>query len=100
MQIRTLAAQKQRDGIWTASLILACVSIVIQLLSLFVLYLTAKGDIRNAQQQPRLERYNTLALIIIILIAVINVVINIFMITINPKSFLDTRSLEILQQKN
>jgi formate hydrogenlyase subunit 3/multisubunit Na+/H+ antiporter MnhD subunit len=99
MQLRTLILQKQHDPIWIVSLVLVCVSILSLFGLAFVLYVVVKGDIRNPQQQVRLERFNNFALFIIIFISIINVLINIFMSTTNPKSFLDTRSLEILQQQ-
>ena len=99
MQLKTLILQKQHDGIWTASLILVCISIISQIGLAFLLYIIIKGDIRNPQKQQKLELYNNLALVIIAIIVIINVIINIFMMTTNPKSFLDTRSLEILQQQ-
>jgi hypothetical protein len=57
-----------------------------------------KGDIRNSAKQSRLERFNNFALVVVVFVALINVAINVLMLTINPKSFLDTRSLELLQQ--
>ena len=99
MQLRTLILQKQHDGIWIASLVLVCVSIL-SLIGLAVIsYFVAKGDIRNPQKQTKLERYNNLTFFIIIFISIVNVVINMFMLTISPKSFLDIRSLEILEQR-
>jgi hypothetical protein len=99
MQLRTLILQKQHDGIWIASVILVCVSIIIQFGLGFLLYLLIKDDIRSPQKQLKLERLNILAFVCIIFISIINILINVFMITINPKSFLDTHSLELLQQR-
>lgn len=98
MQLRTLIIQKHHDGIWIASLILVCLSILAQFGLAFILYILVRGDIRNPPKQPKLERYNTLAFFIILAIAIINVIINILMLTIDPKSFIDQRSLEYLQQ--
>ncbi|CAF2898769.1 unnamed protein product [Rotaria sp. Silwood2] len=100
MQLRILKLQKQHDGIWIASLILVCISILVQIGLTSILYIIAKGDIRNPLQQIKLERYNTIAFIIIIIVFIINAIINLFMLTTNSKSFLDTRSLEILQNQN
>jgi heme/copper-type cytochrome/quinol oxidase subunit 1 len=99
MQLRTLILQKQHDRTWIASLILVCLSILMHFGLAFILYILAKGDIRNPQKQMKLERYNKIALFIIVTVSIINVVINILMLTTNPKSFLDERSLELLQQK-
>jgi hypothetical protein len=99
MQLRTLILQKQHDGIWIASVILVCVSIIIQFGLGFLLYLLIKDDIRSPQKQLKLERLNILAFVCIIFISIINILINVFMLTINPKSFLDTHSLELLQQR-
>lgn len=99
MQIRILALQKYHDGIWIASIILACISILIQIGLFFVLYKSITSDIRIARKQPLLVKYNTLALFIVLFLTIINIVINILMFTINPQSFLDSHSLEILQQR-
>ncbi|CAF0723698.1 unnamed protein product [Adineta ricciae] len=56
MQLRTLITQKQRDGIWVASLILVCVSILAQIGLAFLLTVVGKGNIQNPQKQIRLER--------------------------------------------
>jgi len=100
MQLRTLILQKQRDGIWIASVILVCVSIIIQFGLAWVLYMLGKEDIQNPQRRRKLERNNNIALVLIVLITVINAIINIFMLTVDPKSYLDARSLEILEQRN
>lgn len=96
MQLRTLALQKQRDGIWISCVVLASVSILLEIILSFVFYTLIKGDIRNPRKQLQLARYNNWALVLIILLSIINILINIFMLTTDPKSFLDTRSLEIL----
>ncbi|CAF0812495.1 unnamed protein product [Adineta steineri] len=98
MQLRTLILQKQHDGFWTASLILVCVSFLFLIGLALILYVLIKGDIRNVEQQTNLERFNTLALVVILFICIVNILINAFMLSTNPKHFLDNRSLEILQQ--
>ncbi|CAF4031118.1 unnamed protein product [Rotaria magnacalcarata] len=98
--MRTLILQKQRDTIWIASLVLVCVSIIFQCGLAFFLYILGRGDITKRQSQTKLTRYNIVALLIIGIIALINITLNILMLTINPKSFLDTRSLELLQNQN
>ncbi|CAF0787682.1 unnamed protein product [Adineta steineri] len=98
MQLRTLILQKQHDGFWTASLILVCVSFLFLIGLALILYVLIKGDIRNIEQQTNLERFNTLALVVILFICIVNILINAFMLSTNPKHFLDNRSLEILQQ--
>lgn len=96
MQLRTLITQKQRDGIWIASLVLVCVSILAQIGLAFLLTIVGKGNIQNPQKQIRLERYNNLVLFITMLISIINVIINVFMSTTDPKNYLDSSSLETL----
>ncbi|CAF4448952.1 unnamed protein product [Rotaria socialis] len=100
MQMRTLILQKQRDQIWTASLVFVCVSIIFQCGLAVILYILGKGDITKRQSQTKLALYNIAALAIIGIIALINIILNILMLTINPKHFLDTRSLELLQNQN
>jgi spore coat polysaccharide biosynthesis predicted glycosyltransferase SpsG len=93
MQLRTLITQKQRDGIWIASLTLVCVSILAQMGLAFLLVVIGKGNIQNPNKQSKLERYNNLTLFITMLISVVNVIINVFMSTTNPASYLDVPSL-------
>jgi hypothetical protein len=100
MQLRTLILQKQHDGVWIASLILVIVSILTQFGLAFLLYMLVKDDIRNPHKQLKLERTNTFALVIIVFISIINIIVNILMLTTNPKSFLDTHSLELLEKKD
>ena len=99
MQLRMLILQKQRDGIWIASLTLVCVSILIQLVLFFPLYLLIKGDIRNPNKQAKLERLNTWTMVIVFLSAVINILVNVLMLSISRNSFFDTQMLELLQQR-
>lgn len=94
MQLRTLIIQKQHDAIWIASLILVCVSILIQLLLAWILVIVGKGDIQNPEKQTRLEKYNNIALFLTVLISMINVVINAFMTSTSPSSFLDPTLLK------
>ena len=100
MQLRTLILQKQRDNIWIASIILVCIAVLSQIGLYFILYILVKGDIRNSQKQNKLERYNNFALLLIILASIINIVVNVFMLTTNSNSFLDKHSLELLRNQN
>ena len=97
MQLRTLILQKHHDNIWIASLSLVCISILFHMALAYLLFVVGKDDIRNAQKQVKLERCNNLALFIIVVVTIINVVINVFMLTINPRSFLDSRTLALLE---
>ena len=97
MQLRTLIVQKQHDGIWLASLLLVCLSIVAQIGLGYILLVMGKGDIQNPQKQEKLERWNNIALFITMVISVINLIINVFMSTTNPNSYLDTAALELLK---
>ena len=89
MQLRTLLIQKQHDGIWIASLVLVCVSILAQIGLAYILIVIGKGDIQNPNKQEKLEKLNNLALFITALISMINVLINVFMSTTNAQSFLE-----------
>ena len=97
MQLRTLLVQKQHDGIWLASLLLVCLSILAQIGLGYILLVMGKGDIQNPQKQEKLERWNNIALFITMMISVINLIINVFMSTTNPNSYLDTASLDLLK---
>ena len=99
MQLRTLILQKHHDNIWIASLALVCISILFHMGLVCLLFVIGKEDIRNVQKQVKLERLNTVALLIIVVVTIMNVVINVFMLTINPRSFLDGRTLALLEQQ-
>ncbi|CAF3409394.1 unnamed protein product [Rotaria sp. Silwood1] len=98
MQLRTLINQKQRDGIWIASLVLVCISILAQILLAYILIIVGKGNIQNPAKQEKLEKYNNIALFITTLVSMINVLINVFMSTTDSSSYLDTASLELLKK--
>lgn len=89
MQLRTLVTQKQRDGIWIASLFLVCISIIVQLILAYILIIIGKGDIQDPEKQPKLEKYNNLTLFLTVLVSVINVIINAFMTSTDPSNFID-----------
>jgi hypothetical protein len=94
MQLRTLLTQKQRDGIWIASLILVSVSILVQILLAYILIIVGKGDIQDPEKQTKLEKYNNIAFFLTILISMINVIINGLMTTTNSTSYLETSLLK------
>ncbi|CAM4816220.1 unnamed protein product [Rotaria magnacalcarata] len=72
MQLRTLASQKQRDVIWAASVVLVCMSILVQIILAYLLVIVGK-------------------------VSMINVVINVFMSTTDSNSYLDTNSLQLIK---
>ena len=94
MQLRTLVAQKQRDGIWIASLILVCISLLVQLILAYILVVIGKGDIQDPDKQKKLERYNNLSLFLTTLVSVINVIINAFMTSTDSTSYIDPALLQ------
>lgn len=98
MQLRMLILQKQRDGIWIASLVLVCVSIAIQFGLTFLFYLLIKDDIRNPNKQAKLERWNTLSMVIIFLVSIVNILVNVMMLSTNRNSFFDAQILEQYQR--
>lgn len=99
MQLRTLILQKQHDTVWIICLLLVCISIVLHIGFGVLLFILAKGDIRNSRQQLRLERLNCLSLILAVIVAILNVVLNGLMMSTNPKAFLDRTSLELIQNQ-
>lgn len=98
VQVRTLVLQKQHDTIWIVTLILVCLSIVCQFGLGFILYLLLKGARRSSAKQGKQKCLDIALLITVGVFVGINLTINVFMLTTNPQSFLDTRSLELLQQ--
>ena len=100
MQLRTLILQKQHDTVWIISLLLVCVVIILEVGFGVVLFILAKGDIRDSRLQIRLERFNCIAMILAILIGVLNVVINGLMLSTNPKAFLDRSTLEMIENRH
>ncbi|CAM4958288.1 unnamed protein product [Rotaria socialis] len=97
MQLRTLASQKQRDVIWAASVLLVCISIIVQIILAYLLVIVGKGNIQDPQKQLKLEKYNNMALFLTTLVSMVNVVINVFMSTTDSTSYLDTKSLELIR---
>lgn len=97
MQLRTLIVQKHHDGIWVASLILVCISILAQMGLAYILIILGKGDVQNPHKQDKLEKFNNIALFVTIIISMINVIINVFMSTTNPQSYLDPSVLNSLK---
>lgn len=89
MQLRSLIIQKQRDGIWIASLVLVTLSILTQLGLAYVLIVVGKGNIEKPEKQRKLEKFNNLALFLTVLVSVINVIINVFMSTTTSQSYMD-----------
>lgn len=100
MQLRTLIAQKQRDGIWIASLVLVCVSLLLQILLAYMLVVIGRGNIQDRDTRTKLGRYNNLCLFLTTLISIINVVINVFMTSTNPNSFIDPNLLQSSKDQN
>jgi len=94
MQLRTLLAQKQHDGIWIASLILVCISIIAQVILAYILIIVGKGDIRDPEKQTKLEKYNNIALFFAVLISIINIIINAFMTTASSHNYFEKSLLE------
>ncbi|CAF4059006.1 unnamed protein product [Rotaria magnacalcarata] len=97
MQLRTLASQKQRDVIWAASVVLVCMSILVQIILAYLLVIVGKGNIQDPQKQVKLQQYNNIALFLTTLVSMINVVINVFMSTTDSNSYLDTNSLQLIK---
>ena len=81
VQLKTLLGDKiQHDALWYVGLSLVCVSLFIQVINACILVLLGKDDISKEQKQHRLVSLNNFSLILSVLLAIVNVVLNIIVV--------------------
>jgi len=85
VQLKTvLSNMTKQDTLWWVGLVLICLSLLIQVFNGCVLVLMGTDDITQARRQRRLVSLNNLSLIFSVLLAVINVVLNVI-VAVDPQ---------------
>lgn len=90
VQLKNLLGNKtQQDSLWYIGLTLVCLSLFIQVINACVLVLLGKDDISKEQKQQRLVSLNNFSLILSVLLAIVNVVLNV-LVAVDPKLLVPT----------
>ena len=90
VQLKNLLGNKtQQDAIWYVGLTLVCISLFIQVINACVLVLLGKDDISKEQKQQRLVSLNNFSLILSVLLAIVNVVLNV-LVAVDPRLLVPT----------
>jgi hypothetical protein len=75
-----LGNMSKQDPLWWVGLVLVCISIFIQVLNGCTLVLMGTNDITKVRRQPRLISLNNLSLIFSVLLAIVNVILNVIVV--------------------
>jgi hypothetical protein len=90
VQLKTLLGNKtNQDYLWYVGLTLVCISLFIQVINACILVLLGTNDISKEQRQHRLVSLNNFSLILSVLLAIVNVVLNVIVV-VEPKIFTTT----------
>jgi uncharacterized membrane protein YvlD (DUF360 family) len=90
VQLKTLLTNGvNHDALWYVGLTLVCISLFIQVINACILVLLGKDDISKEQKQHRLVSLNNFSLILSVLLAIVNVVLNVIVV-IEPKILVPT----------
>lgn len=85
VQLKTLLGNHvHHDVLWFVSLTLVCVSLLIQVINGCLLVLLGKGNIGEEQRQHRLISFNDLSLVLSVLLAIVNIVLNVI-VAVEPQ---------------
>lgn len=85
VQLKTLLGNKaDHDTLWYVGLALVCVSLFIQVINACILVLLGTDDISKERRQHRLVSLNNFSLILSVLLAIVNVVLNII-VAVEPQ---------------
>jgi hypothetical protein len=85
VQLKTLLGNKTNyDTLWYVGLALVCVSLFIQAINACILVLLGTGDISKEPRQHRLISLNNISLILSVLLAIVNVVLNVI-VAVDPQ---------------
>jgi len=85
VQLKNLLANKTNpDALWYVGLTLVCISLFIQVINACILVLLGTGDIGKERRQERLVSLNNISLILSVLLAIVNVVLNVI-VAVEPK---------------
>ncbi|CAF3844835.1 unnamed protein product [Rotaria sordida] len=87
VQLKTLLGnQTNQDTLWYVGLALVCISLLIQVVNACILVLLGTNDISKERRQHRLISLNNFSLILSVLLAIVNVVLNVI-VAVDPKIF-------------
>lgn len=90
VQLKNLLGNKtHQDALWYIGLTLVCISLFIQVINACILVLLGKDDISKEQKQQRLVSLNNFSLILSVLLAIVNVVLNVI-VAVEPKLLIPT----------
>jgi hypothetical protein len=90
VQLKTLLGGKiHHDVLWYVGLTLVCISLFIQIINACILVLLGKDDISKEQKQQRLVSLNNFSLILSVLLAIVNVVLNVIVV-VEPQILIPT----------
>ncbi|CAF2673543.1 unnamed protein product [Rotaria sp. Silwood2] len=85
VQLKTLLGNKaNQDTLWYVGLALVCASLLIQVINACLLVLLGANDISKERQQHRLISLNNFSLILSVLLAIVNVVLNVI-VAVDPQ---------------
>jgi uncharacterized membrane protein YvlD (DUF360 family) len=85
VQLKTLLSNKTtKDTLWYVGLSLVCVSLFIQVINACILVLMGTDDISKERRQHRLISLNNISLILSVLLAIVNVVLNVI-VAVDPQ---------------
>ncbi|CAF0716736.1 unnamed protein product [Adineta steineri] len=85
VQLKTLLGNKTtQDALWYVGLSLVCVSLFIQVINACILVLMGTDDISKERRQHRLISLNNFSLILSVLLAIVNVVLNVI-VAVDPQ---------------
>jgi len=85
VQLKTLLSNKTtKDTLWYVGLSLVCASLFIQVINACILVLMGTDDISKERRQHRLISLNNISLILSVLLAIVNVVLNVI-VAVDPQ---------------
>ena len=81
VQLKTLLGNSvHHDTLWFVSMTLVCISLLIQVINGCLLVLLGKGNIGEERRQHRLISLNDLSLVLSVLLAIVNIVLNVIVV--------------------
>jgi uncharacterized membrane protein YidH (DUF202 family) len=85
VQLKTVLGNKNNhDTLWYVGLVLICTSLFIQVINACILVLLGTDDISKERRQHRLVSLNNFSLILSVLLAIVNVVLNVI-VAVDPQ---------------
>ena len=85
VQLKNLLSHKSgQDTLWYIGLALVCASLLIQVVNACVLVLLGTDDISKQRRQHRLVSLNNFSLVLSVLLAIVNIVLNVI-VAVDPQ---------------